>query len=257
MGVVETLFVVVVALLLAGIVTGLTGAGFAVLGTTGLAVVFEPSRAVAVMLVPILAINVQLTRELDRDSLRSCARRFGPFVAAVLVGTLAGMALLARLPTNALRTGIGVIVLAYVLTAQETIRIPGVAAVRDRCFTVGRVGRLAFGVASGLVFGATNVGVQVVAYLESQNLDRAIFVGVLSGIFLGISAVRIVAAGILGLLPDLGAAGLSVAAAVPGLAGGALGRRLRPSVPERVRSRIVLALLTLVGLRLALQGVGV
>jgi Sulfite exporter TauE/SafE. len=255
-GVVETLVVVVVALTLAGIVTGLTGAGFAVLGTTGLALVFDPSRAVAVMLVPILAINVQLTRELDRDSLRSCTRRFGPFVAAVLVGTLAGMTLLTRLPTDALRTGIGLVVLVYVLVTQETLRLPGVAAARDRCLSVGRAGRLGFGVASGVVFGATNVGVQVVAYLESQNLDRTIFVGVLSGIFLGISAVRIVAAAVLGLLPDLGAAGLSLAAAIPGLAGGALGRRLRPRVPERDRSRIVLGLLTLVGLRLAFQGVG-
>lgn len=254
---VETLVVVVVALSVAGVVTGLTGAGFSVLGTTGLAVVLDPSFAVALMLVPILAINVQLTRELDRDSLRSCGRRFGPFVLAALAGTLVGMTLLTRVPTAGLRTAIGVVVLAYVLTAQEAVALPGVARLRERCFSVGRAGRLAFGVASGVVFGATNVGVQVVAYLEAQNLDRAIFVGVLSGIFLGISAVRIVAAALLGLLPDLGAVGLSTAAAVPGVAGGAVGRRLRPFVPERYRSRLVLGLLAVVGLRLTLQGLGV
>lgn len=252
----DAIAVVVVALAVAGVVTGITGAGFAVLGTTGLALVFAPSRAVAIMLVPILAINVQLTRELDRESLGPCARRFGPFVASMLVGTLVGMVVLTRLPTDELRTGIGLLVVGYVLTAQRTVPVPGLDRLRNRCFDLGGVGRTAFGFLSGLVFGATNVGVQVVAYLDAQGLDRGIFVGVLSGIFLGISAVRILAAGYLGLLPDLAALGLSVAAAVPGVAGGAVGQRVRPLVPERVRSLLVLGLLAVVGLRLSIQGLG-
>jgi hypothetical protein len=75
------------------------------------------------------------------------------------------------------------------------------------------------GLLSGLVFGASNVGVQVVAYLKSLDLDHATFVGVVAMVFLGISSVRVVAAGVLGLYEDGSLLALSTVAAAPGLVG--------------------------------------
>jgi uncharacterized membrane protein YfcA len=167
------------------------------------------------------------------------------------------MAVLSRIPTEPLRAGIGLVVVIYVVFAQDAVTIPGLSWLTDRCFNISRGWTLALGGASGFLFGATNVGVQVVAYLESQNLDRKTFVGVLSGVFLGISALRILAAAYIGLLPDFGAVGLSLIAAVPGVVGGAFGSRIRPHVRERYRQALVLGLQGIVGLRLALQGLGV
>jgi len=92
--------VVVGVVLVAGAVTGIAGFGFALIGTMALAGVLGPSTAVAFMILPILAANFSLVRELEPDAVVTCGRRFAPFVAAALLGTLVGMALLGVSPTN-------------------------------------------------------------------------------------------------------------------------------------------------------------
>ncbi|MDG5758463.1 hypothetical protein QA600_03820 [Natronococcus sp. A-GB1] len=116
---------------------------------------------------------------------------------------------------------------------------------------------VALGGVSGLVFGATNVGVQVVAYVRSRDLDPGLFVGVLALVFLGINAVRVGAASAFGLYPSIGVALLSVALAVPALGGVFLGRRVRPRIGDRSRRLGVLGLLAIVGARLLLDGIGI
>jgi uncharacterized membrane protein YfcA len=73
-------------------------------------------------------------------------------------------------------------------------------------------------------------------------------------VFLGLNGLRVVAAGALGLYPDVTVALASVAAAGPAVAGVAVGKRLRDRVPERWRRRAVLSLLAVVGVRLVLAG---
>jgi uncharacterized membrane protein YfcA len=73
---------------------------------------------------------------------------------------------------------------------------------------------------------------------------------VIASVFLGINAVRVVAAGALGLYPDLSTV------AVSAVAGAAVGARLRDRVGERLRRGVVLGLLTVIGLRLSAAGLG-
>jgi hypothetical protein len=246
-------FLVVAAVVAGGLVTGVNGFGFSVVGTGLLAAVLDPGTAVTLMIVPVLAANLSLVRELSRSGLRRCVRRFWSFVAAATVGTVAGMTLLSSVPQAPLTLSLGVLVLAYVLAAQRVVPLPGrgrlaVAAAGERPAT-----KVAVGLASGAVFGASNVGIQVVAYLRSRDLDRSTFVGVVAMVFLGVSTVRVGVA--LGLdLYDADLAALSVAAAIPGLAGVAVGRRLRPRLPERVARAGAFALLTVVGVRLTAGG---
>jgi uncharacterized membrane protein YfcA len=245
-----TLAVVAAALLLSGFVVGLNGFGFSVVGTSTLATVLGAESAVVVMLLPILAANASLVGELDRSSLRSCVARFWPYVAAALAGTLAGMALLARLPARPLLVGLGLFTVAYVALSQETVEIPGVAWVAGRCFGESMPAKVALGFVSGAVFGATNVGVQVVAYLQSRGLDHGVFVGVMAMVFLGISLTRVGAAAALGLYGGSALLAVSAAGVLPGLAGVAAGKRLRSTVPARYRRAGVFALLTVIGVRL-------
>jgi hypothetical protein len=243
-------------LLFGGFVTGLNGFGFAVTGTALLATLFDPSTAVVLMILPILAANVSLVRELDAAGLRSCVRRFWPYVAAAVVGTGFGMAVLSRVPARPLALSLGVFVLVYVAVTQERVAVPGEAWLRRRCFTPGFVAKSGLGLVSGAIFGATNVGVQVVAYLESLDLDRQTFVGVLAMVFLGVGTVRVVLAAVLGLYQSSELVVLSAGAVIPGLLGVALGRRVRARVPPAVQEAGMVALLVVIGLRLTMRGLG-
>jgi uncharacterized membrane protein YfcA len=243
--------------LVAGAVNGLAGFGFALVGTMALASVVDPATAVVFMILPVMAVNLSLARDLSADQLRTCGRRFGPLVGAALVGAVAGMAVLQRLPQAPLKAGLGVVTLAFVATTQRAVRIPGLAATRERCFVETGPAMAGVGAVSGLLFGGTNVGVQVVAYLRSCDLSHGLFVGVVAMVFLGLNGVRVAAAGALGLYPGLGLVGASAVAAVPAVAGVAVGKRLRFRTSESRRRAVVLALLTAVGVRLLLAGTGI
>jgi uncharacterized membrane protein YfcA len=75
-------------------------------------------------------------------------------------------------------------------------------------------------------------------------------------VFVGINGLRVAAAGALGLYPDLQLVAASVAAAVPAVAGVAVGKRIRGRVSDRLRRGVVLGLLTVIGIRLVLGGAG-
>lgn len=242
-------------LFVGGFVVGLTGFGFAIVGTATLATVFGTRSAVVVMLVPVLAANVSLVGELDREGLRRCSRRFASYVGAALVGTLLGMVLLTRIPLPPLTLALGVFTLLYVGVAQDRIALPGEAFVRERCFVGSTRAKIGLGFLSGAIFGASNVGVQVVAYLRSRGLDRSTFVGVMAMVFLGISLVRVGAAAALGLYAGSALLAASLGGVLPGLLGVAAGKRARPALPAGVQRTAVLGLLTVVGLRLAASGV--
>ncbi|TQQ79932.1 sulfite exporter TauE/SafE family protein [Halonotius terrestris] len=250
-------FLVIIAavLLIAGAVNGLAGFGFALVGTMALATVIEPSTAVVLMIIPILSANVTLVSELSVAELQSCGRRFWPLVLAALVGTILGMVIIDSLPGAPVRVGLGLITLAFVLSRQSVVPVPSFGG--NDIDREGTVVMLVIGGVSGLLFGATNVGVQLVAYLRSFDLSHGLFVSVVAMVFLGINAIRVGAAGALGLYPSAAIFGLSVAAVVPSVLGVATGRKLRRRVSSRHREIAVLGMLTVIGIRLVLGGLGI
>jgi len=251
------LLILVVVLLVSGAVNGLAGFGFALVGTMALATVIEPATAVVLMIIPILSANATLVSELSVPELQRCGRRFWPLMLAALVGTIIGMAVIDRLPGAPVRVGLGLITLAFVGSRGSTLPLPSLGGV-DSGIDRGATGvMLVVGGVSGLLFGATNVGVQLVAYLRSFDLSHGLFVSVVAMVFLGINAVRVAAAGALGLYPSAAVVALSVAAVVPSVLGVAIGRRLRRRVDSRHRAIAVLGLLTIIGVRLILGGLGI
>ena len=250
------LVILAVVLLVSGMVNGLAGFGFALVGTMALATVIEPATAVVLMIIPILSANATLVSELSARELTRCGRRFWPLILAALAGTIIGMAVIDRLPGAPVRVGLGLITLAFVGSRQSTLPLPSLDGDSgiDR---EGTVVMLVVGGVSGLLFGATNVGVQLVAYLRSFDLSHSLFVSVVAMVFLGINGVRVGAAGVLGLYPSAAVAALSVAAVVPSVLGVAIGRRLRQRVDSRHRAIAVLGLLSLIGVRLVLGGLGI
>ncbi len=248
---------VAVVVAIAGAVNGIAGFGFAVVGTMALASTLDPAVAVVFMILPIFAVNVALVTEIAAADLRRCGVRFGPLLIATLVGTVVGMSVLDRLPTAPLRLLLGVVTLVFVATTQQLRPLPRPSFAGDGSRLSGPVGMVAIGGASGLLFGATNVGVQLVAYLRSFDLRHGLFVGVVALVFVGVNGIRIGAAAAFGLYPTVGFLSASVAAAIPAVAGVAVGKRLRRRVTERIRRAIVLWLLTGIGVRLLLGGAGI
>jgi len=117
--------VIVAVVLVAGAVNGVAGFGFALVGTMALASLVDPATAVVFMILPIFAVNLSLVRELSVPQLRTCGRRFAPLLGAALVGTVVGLAALDVVPAGPLRVGLGLLSLAFVVTAQEDFaRIP-------------------------------------------------------------------------------------------------------------------------------------
>lgn len=253
----ELVGILVLGVLAAGALTGIAGFGFAVVGTTTLATVIDPTTAVVFMILPILSVNLSLIRDLSTAQLWTCGRRFGPLIGAALVGAVIGMAILGWLPEDPLRVALGLLSLVFVASVQNVVPFPHLSRVKERCFVETPLAMIGVGGVSGVLFGGTNVGVQLIAYLRSCDLSHGLFVGVVAMVFLGLNAIRVVAAGVLGLYPSSTVVLLSVVAVVPALAGVAVGKRLRTTVGERERRTIVLGLLIVIGVRLVLGGLGV
>ncbi len=249
--------VLAAVVLFAGLINGVAGFGFALVGTMALATVVDPAVAVVFMIVPILGVNLTLVRELSVSQLRTCGRRFWPLVLSALAGTVVGMVALESLPVAPLRVGLGLVALGFVATSQRLVALPTVSEGTDGCIVDTTGGMAGVGSISGLLFGGTNVGVQLIAFLRSCDLSHGLFVGVVAMVFLGLNGVRVGIAGTLGLYPDPAGFGLSVAAAVPAVVGVVVGQRLRSGIGERTRRTVVLGLLAVIGIRLVLGGLGI
>lgn len=248
--------VLIVAVAIAGAVNGIAGFGFSVVGTMALATAIDPAVAIVFMILPILAVNISLVGELNQSQLRACGTRFGPFIFAVLIGTVIGMSVLQGIPEAPLQLVLGTIALGYVAGAQSMISLPGGGrfdAERTRNSLPLSIG---IGSLSGVIFGGTNVGVQIVAYVRSYPLSHSVFVGVIALIFVGVNGIRVVIAGVFGYYPNIGLLGVSILASIPALVGVAIGKRIRPRLRPTVREGLVLGLLIVIGTRLLLSGIG-
>ncbi|MFB6105276.1 MAG: TSUP family transporter [Halobacteriaceae archaeon] len=249
------LVVIGAVVFLGGVVKGIAGFGYAIASTALLASFLSPVTAITVMIVPMLLANVTLLRELGWTDLRTCLRRFWPYAGAAMVGTAVGMVAVESVPTAALTVGLGVFTLAYVVVNQPWVVLPGEATVVEYCFTPGVVAKAGVGFVSGVIFGASNVAVQVVAYLDSLSLDRPTFVGVLAMMLVGVSGLRVGLAWSLGFYESGAWLAVSAIVAGPGLLGVVAGDRVRSVIPATYETVGVLGLLSVIGLRLVLKGI--
>lgn len=255
-GTTTTLVLATLVIFVAGATNGLAGFGFAVVGTMALATMIDPATAVVFMIIPILSVNISLVRDLSREELRTCSRRFGPLIGAALIGTVVGMAVLDAIPAGPLRLGLGVLTLGFVGTTQQTIPLPEWLSLGEDGIGKTRLGMVGVGGISGLLFGGTNVGVQLIAYLRSFDLSHGLFVGVVAMVFLGLNGIRVGVAGFFGLYSNQTVLIASVVAVIPAVVGVTAGKYLREAASEDARRHVVLGLLSVIGIRLVSAGLG-
>lgn len=247
-------FLIAVVFFAGGAISGVTGFGYGLVCLTALSILLDPQTAVILMIIPIIAADFALLRELDQDGVQRCGHRFRVFILAAAIGTLVGMVLLPEIQTNVLTLGIGGIVLFYVLARFAAPMVINQNHAEFLKLTPNTRTQTIVGFLGGVVFGGTSLGIMLVTYLDSLDLDRSTFTGAVGLIFVGISVLRVPTAWVLGLYDASGLFLLSTGAAIPGILGVTSGRHLRRALPKRVVELGVYALLMIIGTRLILQG---
>lgn len=249
-----TIGVIFLIVFFGGLVKGTAGFGYAIVGTVLLTTILEPSTAVVIMILPMLIANVSLVFEFSWTDLKVCLARFWPYLSAAVGGSILGMALLQFVPKTLLAFLLGGVTLGYVFLKQPWIDLPS-GWFETWCLHSGVLPQGSLGLISGVVFGASNIGIQIVMYVDALSLERTKFVAMLSLIMVGVSSVRVGTAWFLGLYDGSSMLVLSAIAGLPGFVGVSIGSSLRQRVPESYLTSGVLLLLTLIGVRLLSMGI--
>jgi uncharacterized protein len=212
---------IVATFLMAGLVKGVIGLGLPTVAMGLLGLVMPPAQAAALLIVPSLVTN--FWQLLSGPRFGELLVRLQGMMVGICLGTWAGSGLLAagtvRFATPAL--GAALMVYAVIGLTKLQLRMP---------HRMERWAGPLVGVATGLVTGATGVFViPAVPYLGALGLERNDLVQAL-GLSFTVSTVAL-AAGLAwhGALPAT-AAGASLLALIPAMAGMAFGGWLRDRV---------------------------
>lgn len=231
-------------LLLAGIVKGATGLGYASCALPFLVLTVGLKPAMALILAPAMATNVSVA--LSSGHVAETTRRFALLYAAMLPGIALGLWLLLWVDPAVATAVLGTVMVLYAATAiaRPDFEIPHRWQHALQAPT---------GFFNGVVTGLTGSQVMpLFPYILALRLEPARSVQavnlavVIATLVLGIG---LAGSGIL-TLPILL---LSLVAVVPALAGAAIGNRLRSALPQEGFRTLALAVLLVMGIGLLIR----
>jgi uncharacterized protein len=228
----------IAGLLLAGIVKGATGLGYASCALPFLVLAFGLKSAMAIIVIPAMATNISVV--LLAGNIQETLTRFQWLYVAIFPGVALGVLLLQWVSQPAAVKLLGVVLILYVglALARPEINLPT---------SLHQALQIPTGLLNGVITGMTGAQVMpLFPYVMALNLDPARTVQVvniavlISTFFLGIG---LYISGI--MTPRLLL--LSSAATIPAVLGSIVGNRIRAHIPAVQFRRIVLATLLLVG----------
>lgn len=229
-------------LLVAGLVKGVTGIGYATCAMPLLTLAVGIEKALALVVVPALVSNLTLLAA-GRHLVRTLVR-FRLLYLGILPGIAAGTLLLGAIDPQIATHGLAALTLAYVLLAVAKPRLALPAAWEQPL-------AMPAGILNGVLTGLTGSQIlPLVPYMMALRLDPATQVlainlaVTIASLALGAS---LAAAGI--MTPELLA--LSCAGAVPAVTGTLAGNLVRRALPVEGLRRLTLAVLVLVAVSLA------
>lgn len=243
----EFLVLAAVAVMIGGLVKGLSGFGYAIVSTSLLASLYEPSRAVSFMIIPLIAIQLELVNNLDRNEIKTCTNNFRVYITSLIAGTMIGFYSLSLMPVELIKFTLGIITFVFALSRTEKFSF-SIEKLKKKCFRRSATIQGPLGVLSGIIFGGTNVGVQIVAYLKAMELSNRKFVGLLALIMIPVSGLRIPL--ILNQIDSLELIGYSILAAPLGMAAAWVGSKMAERTSSENIEHLTLILLILISLNL-------
>ena len=226
---------------LGGFLKGATGAGAPVIGVPVLALVFDVPTAVSTF--AILNLFSNMWQGWNYRHQMGPRRMVWGMAGAGALGAAAGSVLLASLPTGILMATLGGVVFLYVglrLTRPEW------GITRDHGEQIAPW----VGFTGGVMQGAGGISAPVsVTYLNAMKLERGEFVATISIFFMAMSLFQIPTLAALGVLTFEHAL-ISIPAAIPLFGAIPLGEWSAKRISRQTFDRIVLALLSVIALRL-------
>src|ERR671910_305097 len=229
------LLVALFAALLAGIVTGLTGFGLALISAPILLFVYEPRTVIVLTMIFSIVINSAVVW----DSWQEARKRLAlALLIPALFGIVAGAWVLGVINPDYVRLGVGLIVVFSALLLVRDIRLPGAGT---------RWGTLVAGSASGALSTSTGLaGPPIVLLLASRDLPKHEFRGTSALYFLPMSVAGIIDLTFRGLV-DASEVPLGLLLIPAAIAGKAAGTKLLERVSEKTFRAITLGLVILTG----------
>ena len=229
------LLVALLAALLAGTVTGLTGFGLALVSTPLLLFVYEPRTVVVLTAFFSIFINIAVVRDSWQE-----ARR--PLALALLlpsaVGVVLGAEVLRLVDPVYIRLAVGVVVVFSALLLVREVRLPGAQT---------RWGPVVAGSASGALSTSTGLAAPpIVLLLASRGLAKEEFRSTSALYFLAMSGLGLLVLAGRGLIEasDLSLSAVLIPAAIVGKV---LGTTLLKRVSERAFRAFSLGIVILTG----------
>jgi uncharacterized protein len=228
-----TLLVALFSALLAGIVTGMTGFGLALISTPLLLFVYEPRTVIVLTAV----FSIFISGAVVLDSWPNAHKRL---VLALLLpafaGTLVGAELLRTLDPIYIRLAVGTVVVFSAVLLLRNVRLPGAET---------WWGPVVAGSASGALSTSTGLaGPPIVILLAARGLRKHDFRGTSALYFLVMSLASIVVLSLRGLVEggDLTLAAILIPAAI---AGKAIGTATLKKISEDAFRKISLGIVIL------------
>lgn len=240
--------IIFLSVVLGALIKGLAGFGFGILGTA-LLLNFMPAReAVTLMIIPLLAVNIPLILEAEFKSLKNCLTEYSYFVTLSLLGAFLGIILVGYLPLQVLSIFIGLLAVMYSYFKQDIFWKPKSSYV-SRCFTKKWYNQSLLGISSGTVFGASNIGLPFVLYLDKLNTDRKTFAGLLSLIIMATTIIRTAFSIQTGLYTG-NLLLISIIAGILGLIVSEIGAKISHKIPNKHLETLTIILIMVAGLRI-------
>lgn len=226
----------VVAMFVAGSISGMTGFGVGVVGSISLAIIVGPK--LAVILLSILSSFASAAQVVKFRHELSAVRRLMWLIAGAFVGALVGSYLLVWVPSTSLALLLGTVTLAYVAVSLSGYK-PSIAAKTERLLSP------AVGLAAGVINSTVGSSGPVLGpYMLALGLAPSAFIISLSTTFFVMGVVRLATLAALDVYTwSIVAAGLALL--VPTFTGQLAGFWLQSRIPKYVFERLVLVLLAI------------
>jgi uncharacterized membrane protein YfcA len=234
-------WLILCAFLVAGTVKGIAGVGLPMTALGVLTLQTDPRTAIALAIAPILAAN--LWQFLMAGGAMEALRRYFPFVTVMVIGIPVTLALTADMGATVLFGILGLTIIGHVaLTLTRWApRIPDQADLPAQ---------LGLGAVAGLLGGLVSLWLPaVLVYLAARQVTKEEFVRA-SGLLLFAGSVPLVAGFWREGLLTGPIAWLSLGMLVPTFLGMGIGARLRLRLSEQAFTRVLMAVLLLIGLNL-------
>lgn len=230
--------------ILAGMVKGVVGLGLPTVAVGLLGLVMAPREAAALLVVPSLVTN--LWQLAAGPAIGLLSRRLWPMLAGIMIGTVAGAAMLPAMGSTWAVALLGLALICYAISGLWAFTL------NVRRESEPMAGPLV-GVVTGVVTAATGVFViPAVPYLGGLRLARDELVQALGLAFTASTCALALSLSMAGAMP-LHAAGTSLLAVAPAVAGMWLGQRLRTKISPQLFRRCFFAGLLGLGVHLSVQ----